>query len=80
MANVTTNATVFAPRNVRERKNSNWTIGALPCISTSTNATSPTAAVTRRATISGEPQPQPLPSTSASTSADRPTERVPMPA
>ena len=80
MANETMNATVFAPRNERERKNSNCTIGALPCISTSTNAVRPTTAVTSRAMISGEPQPQPLPSTSASTSALRPTLSVPMPA
>src|SRR3954471_3971352 len=79
MANETMNATVFAPRNERERKNSNCTMGALPCVSTSTNAVRPTTAMTSSTTISGEPQPQPLPSTSASTSALRPTESVPMP-
>src|SRR3954447_5871914 len=80
MANETMNATMFAPRNERERKNWNWTIGALPCVSTSANAGRPTTAVISSATLSGEPQPQPLPSTSASTSADRPMLNVPMPA
>src|SRR3954470_19594817 len=80
IANETMNATVFAPRNERERKNSNCTIGALPWSSTSTKATRPTTAVASSATISVDPQPQLLPSTSASTSAERPTDSAPIPA
>src|SRR3954470_2831431 len=80
IANETMNATVFAPRNERERKNSNCTIGVLPWSSTSTKATRPTTAVASSATISVDPQPQLLPSTRASTSAERPTDSAPIPA
>src|SRR3954451_18592209 len=80
IANETTNAAVFAPRNERDLKNSNWTIGTLPRSSTTANATRPTTAATSRATISVEPQPHELPSTSASTSDERPTDSAPMPA
>ena len=79
MANETMNATELAPRNERDRKYSNCTIGARPCRSTSTNATIPTTAVASRETIAGDPQCQRLPSTSASTSAVSPTESAAMP-
>ena len=65
IANVTMKATEFAPRNERERKYSNWTIGARPRSSKTTNAANATTAVTSSATIAGDPQCQRLPSTRA---------------
>src|SRR3954453_9460460 len=79
IANDTMNATELAPRNERDLKNSNWTIGVRPRISTSTKPTRPTTAVTSSETIAVEPQPQLLPSTRASTNAGRPIEMAAMP-
>src|SRR3954452_13840020 len=79
IANETMNATELAPRNERERKNSNCTIGVRPCLSTRTNATRPTTAVASSDTTATELQPQLLPSTRASTRAVSPIEMAAMP-
>jgi hypothetical protein len=80
IANDTTKAMPFVPRNARLRRNENSTIGNRVRPSTIANDTSPATEAAARARIRGEPQPQPLPSTSASTSAPIPTVSVATPA
>ena len=79
IANDTMNATELAPTNERDLKNSNWTIGVRPRISTSTNPARPTTAVASSETIAAEPHPHLLPSTRASTRAVSPIEIAAMP-
>ena len=71
IANVTRNATTFAPRNERERKKLKLTIGARERSSIWTNTISPIAATANSPMIRADPQPHALPSISASTSAVR---------
>src|SRR5689334_12313809 len=73
-------AITLAPKNVRDLKNSNCTIGAAEYLaSTSTKPISATAATTSRAMILVDPQPQLLLSTSARIRAVRPIDSVAMP-
>ena len=74
------NATRFAPKKVRDLKNSNCTIGAGENFaSTATKATRLNTATASRPMILSEPQPQLLLSTSARMRAVSPTDSVAMP-
>src|SRR3981081_414416 len=72
IANDTMNATMLAPRKVRERKNLKSTIGALERSQLTTQPTITTTASTSSDTVLVLPQCQRLPSTRASTSAVSP--------